>query len=149
IRARWAMRIFAYKQRQPQKRILYNFPRPGEPGSTAIRRSHPMLHLQRAIGNRGVRRLMQSTRDDFRAGGVMRASSNPLPAISRQVKFGPLTVGSNEADVHRRQEIKRDAWKRLPGVAKRFVDLAFSAAQNGARTANKPTDPIARENFNR
>jgi hypothetical protein len=85
---------------------------------------------------------------DSSARAVQLAPAPPENA-GTAIKFGPLTVGRGEADIHRRQMIKREAWGRLPGVARSFVDEFFAAAEVGARTATKPEDPIAKENFNR
>ena len=112
--------------------------------------THVVQQSQRTQAKQGagVQRHM-SDRESLN-GMVQRAprrdkSSNADP----QVKFGPLTVGRDAGDVQRRQQIKRDARVRLPAIARSFVDLSFVAAQNGARTAAKPDDPVARENFHR
>ncbi len=85
-------------------------------------------------------------------GQVLSRAPDPAPATAPQVKFGPLTVGGAHESwqsIHDRQQIKKDARARLPAVARQFIDEAFSAAQNGARTAARPPDPVVKENFER
>lgn len=71
------------------------------------------------------------------------------PSKSSSVKFGPVVTGRSEAEVRARFKAAKEFLNRYPGVGRSFVDLAFSAAQNGARTAAKPPDPVAKENFDR
>ncbi len=105
------------------------------------RRTGQHSDLHKIESHRAAEQGVSSKYEDIKHKGIIQ--------MTPQIKWGPLTVGSSEADVHHTHQIKQDARKRLPGEARNFVDLSFSASQNGANTANKPKDPIARENFNR
>ncbi|MFZ0745916.1 MAG: hypothetical protein WAM85_16015 [Terracidiphilus sp.] len=85
-------------------------------------------------------------------GQILSRAPDSAPATAPQVKFGPLVVGGPHESwqsIHDRLQIKINARARLPSVARQFIDEAFIAAQNGARTAARPTDPVVKENFER
>src|SRR4030095_231737 len=65
---RWSMRTFAQKQNQPQKPVSSNLAR----SHTAIpglhHRADTILHLQHAIGNQAVQRMLQTYGEELEAG---------------------------------------------------------------------------------
>lgn len=58
------MRFFAQKQEQPGKRPSSMLVRPNRAIAGLGQAEHPILHLQRTIGNRAVQRLLEQNRGD-------------------------------------------------------------------------------------
>ncbi len=69
------MRTFAQKQNQPQKAVSSSLARSNmaTPGSAHC--EHPILHLQRTIGNQAVQRMLQTNAEESKAGLATTASS--------------------------------------------------------------------------
>src|SRR5262245_24830216 len=68
------MRTFGQQQNQPQKRVSASQARSNTPSSEPDLPSHPLLHLQRTIGNEAVQRMLQ-------------ANAEPPPAAAIQTKL--------------------------------------------------------------
>lgn len=58
------MRIFVQKQIQPQKQVSASLARSNKSTSGPNHHSHPIMHLQRTLGNQAVQRLLQAKFDD-------------------------------------------------------------------------------------
>ncbi len=69
------MRTFAQKQNQPQKAVSSSLARSNmaTPGSAHC--EHPILHLQRTIGNQAVQWMLQTNAEESKAGLATTASS--------------------------------------------------------------------------
>jgi len=62
------MRTFAQKLNQPQRKQSPNLTRSNTPASATSHDAHPLLRLQRTIGNQAVLRLLQPRADGLEAG---------------------------------------------------------------------------------
>src|SRR5688572_11631376 len=74
------MRTFAPKHNQPQKRVSSSFPRAKMATLGPAHREHPILHLQRTIGNQAVLRMFA---EEFTAGLTGAASPRAGHDFSR------------------------------------------------------------------
>src|SRR5262245_57346388 len=80
------MRTFAQKQNQSQRSVA-----PSPAGSItrtsrSNRHTHPILHLQRMIGNQAVQRLLQTNPEEIETASVTTASTRDV----RNVSWAPL-----------------------------------------------------------
>jgi len=73
VRKGTIMRTFAQKQHQPQQKSSTNFTKSNRSAPTATHAVHPLLYLQRTIGNQAVQRVLQHLGHDF---SQVRARSN-------------------------------------------------------------------------
>jgi hypothetical protein len=77
------MRTFAQKQNQPQKQVSSSF----APSNTALpgpnHHANPLLHLQRAIGNQAVQRMLQTHAEELEVGSISTAASRFAHDFSR------------------------------------------------------------------
>ena len=62
------MRTFALKQNQPQKPVSSGLARSNILRPAPEHCDHPILHLQRTIGNQAVQRVLQTNAEDLKAG---------------------------------------------------------------------------------
>src|ERR1051325_1870278 len=62
------MRTFAQKRNQSQKPVYSSLARPNMATFGQARHEHPILHLQRTIGNQAVLRMLQTNAEEFKAG---------------------------------------------------------------------------------
>jgi Domain of unknown function (DUF4157) len=62
------MGTFAQKQNRSQKLVSSRLARPHKATSGSPHREHPLLHLQRTIGNQAVLRMLQTNAEEFKAG---------------------------------------------------------------------------------
>lgn len=69
------MRTFVQKQNQSQKPVSSNLARSNRAPSGPTLHSHPLLHLQRTIGNQAVLRMLQTNAEELKAGLTGTASS--------------------------------------------------------------------------
>lgn len=106
------MRTFAQKQNQPQKPVSSSLARSNIAKPGLNHREHPILHLQRAIGNQAVQRMLQTHAEEPEARSTATASSrfehdfSPIPihlpvAGAIQTKLGITKPGGEyeqEAD---------------------------------------------------
>ncbi|HSN77443.1 MAG TPA: DUF4157 domain-containing protein, partial [Anaerolineae bacterium] len=77
------MRPFEQKQDQPQKVVSASLAQPDKAALEPARRQHPVLHLQRAIGNQAVQRMLQTGVEGREAGLAGSASPDIGHTISR------------------------------------------------------------------
>jgi hypothetical protein len=61
------MRTFAQKQNQPQKPVSSGLARPNMATNGSDYREHPLLHLQRTIGNQAVQLMLQTNAEELKA----------------------------------------------------------------------------------
>jgi len=80
------MRTFAHQQSQPQKPVSSSLVRPNKATSGQNHHSHPILHLQRTIGNQAVHRLLQTHAEEFNAG----LTGKELPLFGHNFSLIPL-----------------------------------------------------------
>lgn len=83
------MRIFAQKQDQSQRRAAFNLTKSNVLTSSVTRRAHPILQLQRTIGNHAVQRLLRSNP----AGPDV--DSNPAATTRFAFDFARIPVSPN------------------------------------------------------
>ncbi|HSN77444.1 MAG TPA: DUF4157 domain-containing protein [Anaerolineae bacterium] len=76
------MRPFEQKQDQPQKAVSASLAQPDKATLEPTHRQHPILHLQRAIGNQAVQRMLQTGVDGREAGLSGSASPRSGHAIT-------------------------------------------------------------------
>src|SRR5512139_69619 len=84
------MRTLAQKQDQPSRRISSNRARSNMAASGPNHHTHPVLHLQRTIGNHAVLRMLQTHAEERDVGSTSTAASrfahgfspNPLHRMS-------------------------------------------------------------------
>jgi hypothetical protein len=72
------MRTFAQKQNQPQERVSPSLARSNTATSGPIHHTHPIVDLQRTIGNQAMQRLLRARSGDLNAGN---SGVNPAPPI--------------------------------------------------------------------
>src|SRR5215217_8938546 len=75
------MRTFARTQHQPQKQVSANWFRSNTAAAGSTPRSHPILHLQRTIGNQAVLRMMLANAEEANVSLASAAS----PRFARDV----------------------------------------------------------------
>jgi len=106
------MRTFAQKQKQPQKPVSSSLARPHMATLGPEHREHPILHLQRTIGNQTVHRMLQTNTEELEAGLTGMASPrfghdfsqipiHPKPLANVQAKLAvraPGDIYEEEAD---------------------------------------------------
>ena len=106
------MRTFAQKQKQPQKPVSSSLARPHMATLGPDHREHPILHLQRTIGNQTVHRMLQTNTEELEAGLTGMASPrfghdfsqipiHPKPLANVQAKLAgraPGDIYEEEAD---------------------------------------------------
>ena len=81
------MRTFAQKQNQPQERVFPSLARSNAATSGSILdHAHPILHLQRTIGNQAMQRLLRARSGDLSADN---SGVNPAPPIVHEVLASP------------------------------------------------------------
>ncbi len=83
------MRTFAQKQNQPQKPVSSSLAQPNIATPGPVHREHPILHLQRAIGNQAVQRMLQTDAGQSEAGLTGTASPHFGHDFSRIPKHPP------------------------------------------------------------
>ena len=92
------MRTVAPQQTQPQKRVSSSLARAHTAPPGPNRHSHPLLHLQRTVGNQAVQRLLQATLDDREARSGTHEGTRLTYDFS-QVPIYPKSVASNQANL--------------------------------------------------
>jgi hypothetical protein len=81
------MRAFAQKRQQLQKPVSAGFARPNIATRTPACGGHPILDLQRTVGNRAVLRMLQTDAEELEAGLTattshrLREGFNQLPGF--------------------------------------------------------------------
>ena len=68
------MRTFAQKQNQPQKPVSSNLARSNTAAPGRDHPEQPILHLQRAIGNQAIQRILQTDAEELESGSIATAS---------------------------------------------------------------------------
>jgi hypothetical protein len=86
------MRTFAQKQNQPQKPVSSSLARPNLATHGPTHREHPLLHLQRTIGNQAVLRLLQTNAEELKAGLTGTASPSFEHDFSRIPVHAPVPI---------------------------------------------------------
>ena len=81
------------KQNQPQKQVSSSLARANKATSGLNHYSHPILHLQRTIGNQAVLRLLQTNAEEFETGSVAVASPRFAHDFSR-IPIHPHATGA-------------------------------------------------------
>src|SRR4051794_22577517 len=92
------MRTFARTQHQPQKQGASTWLRSNTATSGSNLRSHPILHLQRTIGNQAVLRVLQMARANAEEANVSLASAAP-PRFVQDFR----AIGGRGTNMSRRQ----------------------------------------------
>ncbi|MEK6372696.1 MAG: DUF4157 domain-containing protein [Acidobacteriota bacterium] len=87
------MRTFAQKQNQPQKPVSSSLARPNLATLGPTHREHPILHLQRAIGNQTLQRMLQTHAEEPDVGWTAAASPRFGHDFS-QIPIHPPTAGA-------------------------------------------------------
>jgi hypothetical protein len=77
------MRIFAQKQNQPQKPVSSSLARSNIAKHGLGHREHPLLNLQRIIGNQAVQRMLQTHAEELEIGSTGTAASRSAHDFSR------------------------------------------------------------------
>ena len=77
------MRTFAQKQNQPQKPVSSGLARSNIAKPGLDHREHPLLHLQRIIGNQAVQRMLQTHAEELEVGSTSTAASRFAHGFSR------------------------------------------------------------------
>lgn len=77
------MKAHAEKQSKPQQPASHNITRSGAKPLATSHVVHPLLHLQRMIGNQAVQRLLQPNADALEADSVASAKTRFAPDFSR------------------------------------------------------------------
>jgi Domain of unknown function (DUF4157) len=120
------MRTFAQKQNQPHKPVSSSLARPNWATNGPDHREHPLVHLQRTIGNQAVLRRLQTNAQELRPGltgtasprfehDVSRIPVHAQAPITMQPKLAVSTPGDiyeQEAD-HVSEQVMRTPEPRL------------------------------------
>lgn len=83
------MRAFAQKQNPLHKRVSSGFAHSNAAMSEPIHHTHPLLHLQRTIGNQAVQRLLQA---DAATDGRKSLAPEATPVLQQQAANAPNTI---------------------------------------------------------
>jgi len=85
------MRSFTQKQNQPQQRASFNKTGSGTVASAESHQVHPILNLQRTIGNQAVQRMLQPHAEKLEVGSTSTAVSRFAHDFSRILVHAPVT----------------------------------------------------------
>jgi hypothetical protein len=91
------MRTFARKQNRPQKRVASRLAGPNKATSAQAYHEHPILHLQRQIGNQAVRRMLQTPPEEFKTELTGTASPHAGDDFSRIPVHAQAPIDATEA----------------------------------------------------
>ena len=142
------MRNFAQKQNQPQERVSPSLARSNTATSGPIHHTHPILHLQRTIGNQAMQRLLRAKSGDLNAGN---SGVNPAPPIVQKVlaspgqPLGPAVRNFMEPRLgHDFSQVRVHATSRAAESAQALGAKAYTVGQDIVFGADR-LDPQSRE----
>lgn len=155
------MRTIAQKQNQPQKPVSSSLARPNMATPGPAHREHPILHLQRAIGNQAVQRMLQTSTsaEELKAALTGTASSRLGHDFSR-IPIHPPTAGAiqtqpainKQGDEHKvadtPEEMRSDPISPpvAPGLQSACTRIPITAPPIQRKpTVSSPGDPFERE----
>src|SRR5215212_9394184 len=124
------MRTFVQKQNQSQKAVSTSLARSNMAKLGRDHREHPILHLQGAIGNQAVQRMLQTNGEEREAGLIGTAS----PRFGHEFSQIPIHPPTAEA-IQTKLEINRpgDEYEQeADRIADRVMSTPADAAASGA-----------------
>jgi hypothetical protein len=163
------MRTFAKKQDRPQERISSGHSRSHTAVSGAIDHTHPLLRLQRTIGNQAVQRLLQTNTEELEVDSTSAAaprfahdfSPTPIPPDARATQTKPalnrahvggLAAGVSRAtgerglqryafiDEKRIEKSEKDFTSEMQGMVLDTVVRNYTGVDEFKKYAGKETD---------
>lgn len=130
------MRTFAQKQHQPQKQVSSSLGRSNTAPTRPNLHSHPLLHLQRTIGNQAVLRLLQAKAEEPEVRLTAAASSllghdfSRIPVFSNRQSSAQTRPSVNILKDTHDQEAAR--------IAEQVIDTAEPFARTSQTAAGSP-----------
>src|SRR6266446_6222762 len=159
------MRTFSQKQIQPQNPVSSSFARSSMATPGPAHREHPILRLQRTIGNQAVQRILQTNAEELKAGltgtasprlehDLSRIPVHPPAAAAIQTKLGI----NKQEDEHERAVVAPEEMEEMgsapnfphaaPGYQFDFTRIPITAPQIQRKpTVSSPGDSIAAPEF--
>src|SRR5262245_29337522 len=155
---RWSMQTFPQKQNQVQKPISSSITQPNMAPQRPDHSEHPILHLQRTVGNQALLRMLQTHNEEPDVGLTAAASSRfgrdfsripaPAPAAGRiQAKLTVNTPGDiyeQEADAVAEQVMRLDT-PLAPNVQQQTETEKPIQRKTTGEAQGQPAPPIVQE----